>query len=72
MEYTNSLIKELIMEHLHSSRDRKLLYRRLVDGITYEKLGEEFQLSTAQVKRIVYKSEETLFKEVEKWQKSKT
>ena len=66
MEYTNSQIKELIMEHLHSNRDRKLLYRRLVDGITLEKLGEEFQLSTAQVKRIVYKSEDILFRHLDK------
>lgn len=66
MEYTNSQIKELIMEHLHSSRDRRLLYRRLVDGITLEKLGEEFQLSTAQVKRIVYKSEDILFRHLDK------
>lgn len=62
MDYTNSQIKELILEHIHSARDRKLLYRRLVDGITFEKLGEEFQLSTVQVKRIIYKEEEILFK----------
>jgi DNA-directed RNA polymerase specialized sigma24 family protein len=62
MEYTNSQIKELILEHIHSARDRKLLYRRLVDGITYEVLAEEFDLSTVQVKRIIYKEEEKLFK----------
>ena len=62
MEYTNSQIKELILEHIHSARDRKLLYRRLVDGITFEKLGEEFQLSDRQVKTIVYKCENILFK----------
>lgn len=62
MEYTNSQIKELILEHIHSARDRKLLYRRLVDGITFEKLAEEFDMSTVQVKRIIYKAEEILFK----------
>lgn len=62
MDYTNSQIKALIMEHIHSARDRKLLYRRLVDGITFEKLAEEFCLSTVQVKRIIYKGEEILFK----------
>ena len=66
MEYTNSQIKKLILEHIHSARDRKLLYRRLVDGITFEKLAEEFQLSTAQVKRIVYKSEDILFRHLDK------
>lgn len=61
MEYTNSQIKALICEHIHSSRDRKILYRRLVDGMTYECLGEEFQMSVRQIKTIVYKAEKTLF-----------
>ena len=62
MEYTNSQIKALICEHIHSARDRKILYRRLVDGITYERLAEEFQLSVREVKKIVYKREEILFR----------
>jgi AraC-like DNA-binding protein len=62
MDYTNSQIKALIVEHIHSQRDRKILYRRLVDGITYERLAEEFQLSVSQIKRIIYKGEEQLFK----------
>lgn len=66
MEYTNSQIKALICEHIHSQRDRKILYRRLVDGITYERLAEEFEISTAQVKRIVYKAEELLFRHLDK------
>lgn len=62
MEYTNSQIKAMILEHIHSARDRKILYRRLVDGITYERLAEEFALSPSQVKRIIYKAEEILFR----------
>ena len=62
MEYTNSQIRDIIAEHLHSERDRRLLYRRLVDGIVIEKLAEEFQLSDRQVKTIVYKGETVLFK----------
>ena len=64
MEYTNSQIKALICEHIHSARDRKILYRRLVDGITLEKLAEEFELSTAQIKRIVYRAEAILYKKI--------
>lgn len=64
MEYTNSQIKALICEHIHSARDRKILYRRLVDGITLEKLAEEFELSTAQIKRIVYRAEAVLYKQI--------
>lgn len=62
MEYTNSQIKDLICDRIHSQRDRKILFRRLVDGITYERLAEEFGLSPSQVKRIIYKAEEILFR----------
>ena len=62
MEYTNSQIRELIEEHIHSERDRKILYRRLVDGIAFEPLAEEFELSARYVKTIVYKAEKVLFK----------
>lgn len=61
MNYTNSQIKALIVEHIHSQRDRKIMYRRLVDGITYERLAEEFGLSPSQIKRIIYKLEQILF-----------
>lgn len=59
--YTNSEIIESIQELIHSERDRNILKRRLVDGITYEKLAEEFDLSVAQIKRIVYKCENIIF-----------
>lgn len=62
MEYTNSQILSLIEEHIHSERDRKLLKRRLVDGICYEPLAEEFELSVVQTKRIVYREQERIFK----------
>lgn len=61
MEYSNSQIAELIDEWIHSERDRAILKRRLIDGITYERLAEEFELSVRQIKKIVYKSEDTLF-----------
>lgn len=52
----------LIDEWIFSERDRAILKRRLLDGICYEPLAEEFDLSVKQVKRIVYKNEERLFK----------
>lgn len=61
IDYTNSEIAEAINEYIHSERDRRLLYRRLVDGITFEGLGEEFQLSIRQVKTIVYRGQEKVF-----------
>lgn len=61
-DYTNSQIAALIDEHIHSERDRAILKRRLIDGICYEPLAEEFDLSTQRVKAIVYKAQERLFR----------
>ena len=62
MEYTNSQIREAIAEHIHSERDRKILERRLIDGIVFEKLAEEFEMSPRQIRSIVHKAEWILFK----------
>ena len=64
MEYTNSQILEAIGEHIHSDRDRSILARRLIDGITIERLGEEFSLSSRQIKNILRKNEEILFRKL--------
>ena len=62
MEYTNSQAREAIAEAIHSERDRRLLERRLIDGITFERLAEENELSVSQVKRIVMKGTEIIFR----------
>lgn len=64
IEYSNSQMRELIREHIHSERDRKILYRRLVDGITYERLAEEFDLSVRQTREIVHRNETVLFRKI--------
>ena len=62
MDYTNSQVEAIINEHIHSQRDRAILKRRLIDGICYEPLAEEFDLSTVQVKRIVGREQTRIFK----------
>lgn len=57
-----SKIEFLIDEWIHKERDRAILKRRLLDGITYERLAEEFDLSVRQIKTVVYKSENKIFK----------
>ena len=57
---SNSEIINLINEYIHSERDREIMKRRLVDGICYEPLAEEFDLSTVQTKRIVLKQTQQL------------
>lgn len=47
----------------HAARNRDILRRRLLDGVIYEKLAEEFELSVRQVKNIVYKGENRIFKQ---------
>ena len=61
IEYTNSQIEKLIDEYIHSERDRKILKRRLIDGIYYEPLAEEFDISVRQCKNIVYSGEDKIF-----------
>lgn len=59
---TNTQIKLWIDEYIHVERDRNLLKRRLCDGICFEPLAEEFDLSVRQTKKIVYREQERLFK----------
>ena len=61
-DYTNSQISWLIDEYIHSERDRKILKRRLIDGICFEPLAEEFDISVRQVKNIVYKGQQKIFR----------
>ena len=61
-DYSNSKISNIIDEYIHSERDRKILKRRYIDGICLEPLAEEFDLSVCQIKNIIYKHENTIFK----------
>ena len=62
MEYTNSQVRELIGEHIHSRRDREIMTLRLIEGLTYEQLAEKVDMSTIQVKRIVHREQTRIFK----------
>ena len=65
IDLSRSEIEYLIDEWIignNGQRDRKLMKRRLIDGITYENLAEEFDLTERQVKNICYKNMEKLIK----------
>lgn len=66
MEYSNSQIREIVAEYVHNERDRDLICRRLIDGVTIEKLSEEFSLSVSQTKRIVLKCSSDIFRHLPK------
>lgn len=55
------LIEEWVIGK-HAERDRAIMRRRLIDGVCYEPLAEEFDLSVAQVKRIIYKRQNQIFR----------
>lgn len=54
--------EHLIDEWIFNERDRKILKRRLLDGICYEPLADEFDMSTTQIKSIIYKLQKRLVK----------
>lgn len=66
MKYTNNQIREAIEQTIHSERDRRILLRRYIDGICFEPLAEEVDMSVRQVKRIVLKHQGTVFDYVQK------
>ena len=56
--------ENLIDEYIFKERDRAILKRRLLDGVLFEPLAEEFDLSVQQTKTIVYKATEKLIKHI--------
>ena len=62
MEYSNAQALRLIEDFCHSERDRAILRRRLIDGVTFERLAEEFDMSPRQIRTIVHKNEQHIFK----------
>ena len=61
-EYGNEEITLIIADRIHSERDRKILLRWYVDGASYERIAEEFDLSSRQIQNIIRKHENTIFR----------
>lgn len=49
----NSDIARNIRERIHSKRDRQIMARKMIDGVTYEALAEEVGMSPRGVKYVV-------------------
>ena len=56
----DALIDEWIIGR-NAQRNRAIIRRRLFDGIVFEDLAEEFDLSVRQTKNIVYDGEHKIF-----------
>lgn len=48
----------------NAERNRQIVRRRLIDGITYERLAEECGLSVSQVKRVLEKDLPIVFNHI--------
>jgi DNA-directed RNA polymerase specialized sigma24 family protein len=62
VEYTNSMIRSIIEEHIHSEKDRRILCHRLIDGWTYREIAEAVDLDESTCRRKVYKLQNRIFK----------
>lgn len=56
--------ENLIDEWIFNEKDRAILKRRLLDGRTFEQLASEFNYSTQNIQRIIYKGTARLFKKI--------
>ena len=64
MEYTNSQIRELVAEYVHNSVDRRMVFDRLVNGYTFEKISEIYQLDVKTVRKRIHKCENEIFRHI--------
>lgn len=65
-DLSRSQITFLIEEYVFSARDREMLKLRLLDGFTYEKIAEQFELTPRQTVNIIRKARETVFRHVDR------
>lgn len=66
LELSRTEIEHLIHEWILHERNRQILKRRLIDGICYEPLAEEFAMSVRQVKEIVRSGTYVLFQHADR------
>lgn len=60
-DLSRSQIEYLIDEWVLNKKHREIIRLRLIDGMTYESIAEQVDMSVTQVKKIVYKSQEKVF-----------
>lgn len=59
----NTAIDEWVVG-TNAQRNRAILKSRLIDGLTFDALAELYDMSPRQIKRIVYKAQEVLFRHI--------
>ena len=61
-EISCSQMDFLINEWIPHERDRKIMHRRMIDGILFDDLADEFGLSVRRTKAIVYKWQKVIYR----------
>ena len=63
-ELSRSEYEHIIDEWVFNEKARNIIKRRMLDGVTYDRLSEEFNMSVRQIQNIVYKTEQIIIKHV--------
>lgn len=61
----NDTLQIEIDRWIRSERNRALLKRRLIDGLTFDELSTEFNLSRSRIIRICSDEQDRLFRKIE-------
>ena len=61
---TTEDVARLIDLYIFRERDRGIMRRKLIDGLTFEEVADEFGMSPRGIKYIVYRGEAIIFKHV--------
>jgi len=68
---TREIRRDVVEEAIHqwiigrnAERDRAIVSRKLFDGITFERLAEEFGLSVRRTKTVVYRCYDIIFRHI--------
>ena len=62
---SRQMIEETISSWIFNERNRRLLQRRLIDGITLEQIADEFELSPRHVSTLVKQGTETVLAHIQ-------
>lgn len=63
-ELSRSEYEHIIDEWVFNEKARAIIKRRMLDGITYDSLSVEFNMSVRQIQNIVYKTEQIIIKHI--------
>lgn len=60
-EYKNSEMFRLISEYVHVERDRRIMFDKLLNGLTVDEMAKKYYTSTSAINRTITKYQDYLF-----------